>query len=52
MEEVLSFSGGRSSALMTIERLKANNDSVVIFANTGKENEATLKFVNDCDNYR
>lgn len=47
---VLSFSGGRTSALMTIEYLKSN-DAVVIFSNTGKENEETLKFVHQVDEY-
>jgi 3'-phosphoadenosine 5'-phosphosulfate sulfotransferase (PAPS reductase)/FAD synthetase len=49
---VISFSGGRTSAFMLHEVLKANNglpkDAYVLFANTGKEEEATLKFVNDC----
>src|SRR6478736_1396061 len=50
---VYSFSGGRTSAFMTIKGLELKNDenTVVIFANTGKENEATLKFVNECDLY-
>jgi 3'-phosphoadenosine 5'-phosphosulfate sulfotransferase (PAPS reductase)/FAD synthetase len=45
---VISFSGGRSSAFMTLEILKdeyIRNNSIVIFANTGKEAEATLVFV-------
>lgn len=52
-EIVISFSGGRTSALMTIELLKDDKykDAIVIFANTGKENEATLKFVNEVDKY-
>ena len=49
----ISFSGGRTSAYMLYKVLEANNmqlpeDAVVCFANTGKEDEATLKFVNDC----
>jgi 3'-phosphoadenosine 5'-phosphosulfate sulfotransferase (PAPS reductase)/FAD synthetase len=49
---VVSFSGGRTSAYMLWRVLQANNglpsDAIVCFANTGKEEEATLKFVNDC----
>ena len=49
----ISFSGGRTSAYMLWRVLDANNgipppNAKVIFANTGKEEEATLKFVNDC----
>lgn len=49
----ISFSGGRTSAYMLYKVLEAHqmslpDDAVVCFANTGKEDEATLKFVNDC----
>ena len=49
----ISFSGGRTSAYMLWRVLDANNGippphAKVMFANTGKEEEATLKFVNDC----
>lgn len=51
---VVSFSGGRTSGYMLWRILQSNNglpdDCLVIFANTGKEDEATLKFVNDCQN--
>lgn len=49
----ISFSGGRTSAYMLHRILEANHGipegSVVCFANTGKEEEATLKFVRDCE---
>lgn len=50
---VLSFSGGRTSAFMTIECLKLPRfkNAVVIFSNTGKEEEETLIFVDKCDKY-
>jgi len=49
----ISFSGGRTSAYMLYKVLEAHggkmpDNAVVCFANTGKEEEATLKFVNDC----
>lgn len=49
----LSFSGGRTSAYMLRMVLDNNTaedlrDLVVCFANTGKEEEATLRFVQDC----
>ncbi|NDC40810.1 MAG: Nin-like protein [Chitinophagia bacterium] len=45
---VISFSGGRTSAMLTIELLKdeeVRNNSIVCFCNTGKEREETLVFV-------
>ena len=48
---MISFSGGRTSAMMThilLDQLK-DEEVVVCFANTGKEEEATLEFVNNCD---
>lgn len=50
----ISFSGGRTSAFMLYKVLEAHDmslpsDAVVCFANTGKEDEATLKFVHDCE---
>ena len=49
----ISFSGGRTSGYMLYKILEAHQmslpeEAVVCFANTGKEDEATLKFVNDC----
>jgi 3'-phosphoadenosine 5'-phosphosulfate sulfotransferase (PAPS reductase)/FAD synthetase len=48
----ISFSGGRTSAYMLWRVLQSNgglpSDAVVLFANTGKEDEATLRFVRDC----
>jgi 3'-phosphoadenosine 5'-phosphosulfate sulfotransferase (PAPS reductase)/FAD synthetase len=48
----ISFSGGRTSAYMLWRVLQSNgglpSDAVVCFANTGKEEEATLRFVRDC----
>ena len=49
---VISFSGGRTSAYMLWRVLDANgglpDKAIVCFANTGKEDQSTLKFVHDC----
>ena len=52
----ISFSGGRTSAYMLYRILEAHDmqlpdEVVVCFANTGKEEEATLEFVRDCEKY-
>jgi len=49
----ISFSGGRTSGFMLYKILEAHNmslpdDAYVCFANTGKEDEATLRFVDRC----
>lgn len=50
---LISFSGGRSSAFMLHQIVCAHggklpDDVVVVFANTGKEREETLRFVHEC----
>ena len=48
----ISFSGGRTSAYMLWRVLQSNGGlppkAIVCFANTGKEDEATLRFVRYC----
>ena len=49
----ISFSGGRTSAFMLYKILEAHDmslpkDAFVCFANTGKEEEATLQFIQHC----
>lgn len=49
----ISFSGGETSALMTLLLLRKWRDRFqdvqVVFANTGQEREETLEFVQQCD---
>jgi 3'-phosphoadenosine 5'-phosphosulfate sulfotransferase (PAPS reductase)/FAD synthetase len=48
----ISFSGGRTSAFLLYKVLEANNGlpdcARVLFCNTGKEDEETLKFIKQC----
>lgn len=52
---LVSFSGDRTSAYMTNQLLTHRHELsyqniIVIFANTGCEDENTLNFINECDN--
>jgi len=49
---IISFSGGETSGYMAqwlLKHKKHEYDIKCIFANTGQENEETLKFVDQCD---
>ena len=45
MQRVINFSGGKTSALMTI--LEYKEGDLVIFCDTGREHPKTYKFIND-----
>lgn len=52
--KLISFSGGRSSAMMLkimLDNNMVDANTVVAFANTGKEREETLEFVRDCEQF-
>lgn len=50
---LITFSGGRTSAFMArfiqVNPAYQDYNKIYIFANTGKEHENTLKFINQCD---
>lgn len=50
MKRVINFSGGKTSALMTI-LLKPTEDDIVLFTDTGREHPATYKFIADFEKY-
>ena len=45
MQRVINFSGGKTSAYMTIHEYKKGD--LVIFCDTGREHPKTYKFIND-----
>jgi hypothetical protein len=45
MKRIINFSGGRTSAFMTIQEYKEGD--LVIFCDTGREHPKTYKFIND-----
>ncbi|MDF2427365.1 MAG: phosphoadenosine phosphosulfate reductase family protein [Nitrosopumilus sp.] len=51
----ISFSGGRSSAFMVVFALNYetwnHHEKIILFANTGKENEQTLEFIDRCSKH-
>lgn len=46
---LVSFSGGRTSGLMAKMLKDRGGENIFVFANTGEEDERTLRFVNMCD---
>lgn len=49
MQKVINFSGGRTSAYMTIHEYQEGD--LVIFCDTGREHPKTYKFINDFEAY-
>ena len=45
MQRVINFSGGKTSAYMTIHEYREGD--LVIFCDTGREHPKTYKFIND-----
>ena len=45
MQRVINFSGGKTSAYMTISEYKSGD--IVLFCDTGREHPKTYKFIND-----
>lgn len=51
---LISFSGGETSAYMLqhiLSNYAVDHEIVVLFANTGEENEATLEFIHKCSDH-
>lgn len=46
---VVQFSGGKTSAHMTRRLIDDGREPIVLFENTGRENNETLDFVHECD---
>ena len=46
MKRVINFSGGKTSALMTI-LLKPTDNDIVLFTDTGREHPYTYKFIDE-----
>lgn len=49
MQRVINFSGGKTSAYMTIHEYREGD--LVIFCDTGREHTKTYKFINDFEAY-
>ena len=45
MKRIINFSGGRTSALMTIQNYREGD--IVLFTDTLREHEGTYKFIDD-----
>lgn len=50
--KLISVSGGRSSMMLLkimLDNGQVDDDTLICFANTGKESEATLRFIKECE---